>query len=60
MTKKTTKNFSIFWLAAGIIWVVATIRHIIIKDDVVGTIIYITAGVLSFILAFAYYKSFIK
>jgi len=60
MNKKTSKIFSIFWLVAGLVWVIATIRHIIVKDDIVGAIIYIVAAAVSFILAFAYYRNFVK
>jgi len=60
MKSKSSKIFSIFWFVAGVIWVIATVRHIIVKDDVVGTIIYIVAAIISFILAFVYYKNFVK
>jgi len=60
MKSKSSKTFSIFWFVAGVIWVIATVRHIIVKDDVVGTIIYIVAAIISFILAFVYYKNFVK
>jgi len=60
MSKKSSKIFSIFWLVAGLVWVIATVRHIIVKDDIVGAVIYIVAAVVSFILAFAYYRNFVK
>jgi len=60
MTKKATKNFSIFWLLAGIIWLIAAVRHLIVTNDITGVIIYAAAGVLSFVLAFAYYWNFVK
>ena len=60
MNKKTSKIFSIFWLAAGIFWAIAAVRNITAKDDIVGIIIYIAAAVLSLILAFAYYRDFVK
>ncbi len=60
MNEKTSKIFSIFWLVAGLAWIIATIRHIIVKDDMVGTIIYIIAAIISFILAFVYYRNFVK
>ena len=60
MTKKTSKIFSIFWFVAGLAWTFAVIRHIAVKDDVIGAVIYMVAGIVSFILAFAYYKNFVK
>jgi len=60
MNKKNNKIFLTFWLISGLIWIIATIRHIMFNDDVTGTIIYIIAAVISFILAFAYYKNFVK
>lgn len=60
MDKKTSKIFSIFWLLAGMVWLIATVRHIIVKDDIIGAIIYIAAAIASFLLAFAYYKNFVK
>ena len=60
MNKKSSKIFSIFWLVAGLVWVIATVRHIIVKDDIVGAVIYIVAAIISFILAFAYYRNFVK
>jgi len=60
MNKKSSKIFSIFWLVTGLVWVIATVRHIIVKDDIVGAVIYIVAAVVSFILAFAYYRNFVK
>ncbi len=60
MTKKTSKFFSIFWLIAGLAWTFAVVRHIAIKDDAVGAVIYVVAGVVSIVLAFAYYKNFVK
>ncbi len=60
MTKKTSKFFSIFWLIAGLAWTFAVIRHMTVKDDVIGAIIYMIAAIVSFVLAFAYYKNFIK
>jgi len=60
MNKKSSKIFSIFWFVAGLIWIIATVRHIIVKDDIVGTIIYIVAAIISLILAFAYYRNFVK
>jgi len=60
MKKINNKIFSIFWLVAGLAWIVATVRHIIVKDDIIGTIIYIVAAIISFILAFAYYRNFLK
>jgi len=60
MTKKTSKLFSIFWLIAGLAWAFAVVRHIAVKDDAVGAVIYIIAGIVSFVLAFAYYKNFVK
>jgi len=60
MNKKSSKIFSIFWLVTGLVWVIATVRHIIVKDDIVGAVIYIVAAIVSFILAFAYYRNFVK
>lgn len=60
MTKKTSKLFSVFWIAAGIAWMLAAIRNIMIKDDVIGTVIYVVAAFVSFVLVFAYYKNFVK
>lgn len=60
MNKKSSKIFSVFWLVTGLAWVIATVRHIIVKDDIVGAIIYIVAAIISFILAFAYYRNFVK
>jgi TRAP-type C4-dicarboxylate transport system permease small subunit len=60
MNKKTSKIFSIFWIVSGLTWVIVTLRHIIVKDDIVGTIIYIAAAIISFVLAFAYYRNFVK
>ena len=60
MNKKSSKIFSIFWLVTGLVWVIATARHIIVKDDIVGAVIYIVAVIVSFILAFAYYRNFVK
>ena len=39
---------------------IATVRHIIVKDDIVGSAIYIVAAIVSFVLAFAYYRNFVK
>jgi len=60
MNKKSSKIFSIFWLFTGLVWIIATVRHIIVKDDIVGAIIYIVAAIVSFILAFAYYRNIVK
>ena len=60
MNKKSSKIFSIFWLFTGLVWIIATVRHIIVKDDIVGAIIYIVAAIVSFILAFAYYRNMVK
>ena len=60
MNKKSSKIFSIFWLVTGLVWVIATVRHIIVKDDIIGAVIYIVAAIVSFILAFAYYRNFVK
>jgi hypothetical protein len=60
MTKKTSKIFSIFWLVTGLIWTFATIRHIAVNDDLVGAVIYLIAAIISFIIAVAFYKNFIK
>jgi hypothetical protein len=60
MNKRTSRTFSIFWLVAGLAWVAATIRHEIVNDDAVGTIIYIVAAIASFILAFLYYRNLAK
>ena len=60
MNKKSTKVFSVFWLVAGLVWVVAAVRHIIVKDDIVGAILYVVAAIISSVLAFAYYRSFMK
>ena len=60
MNKKSSKIFSIFWLVTGLVWVIATARHIIVKDDIVGAVIYMVAAIISFILAFAYYRNFVK
>ncbi len=60
MDKKSTRIFSIFWLVSGLVWVIATVRHIIVKDDIVGSAIYIVAAIVSFVLAFAYYRNFVK
>ena len=60
MNKKSSKIFSIFWLVTGLVWAIATVRHIIVKDDIVGAVIYILAAIVSFILAFAYYRNFVK
>jgi len=60
MNKKSSKIFSIFWLVTGLVWVIATVRHIIVKDDIVGSVIYIVAAIVSFVLAFAYYRNFVK
>lgn len=60
MTKKTSKIFTIFWLVAGLIWTAATIRHLAVNDDLVGTVIYLIAAIISFILAAAFYKNLIK
>ena len=60
MNKKNSKIFSIFWLISGIIWIIAIIRHAIVKDDMVGTMIYTIVAIISFVLSFAYYKNFVK
>jgi len=60
MTKKNSKIFFIFWLVAGLIWTFATIRHIAVNDDLVGAAIYLIAAIISYILAVAFYKNFIK
>ena len=60
MIKKTSKIFTIFWLVSGLIWTFATIRHIVVTDDLVGTVIYLIAAIISFILAVAFYKNSIK
>ena len=60
MDKKSSRIFSIFWLVSGLVWVIATVRHIIVKDDIVGSAIYIVAAIVSFVLAFAYYRNFVK
>jgi len=60
MNKKSSRIFSVFWLVSGLVWVIATIRHVIVKDDIVGAVIYIVAAIVSFVLAFAYYRSFVK
>jgi len=60
MNKKSSRVFSIFWLVTGLVWVIATVRHIVVKYDIVGAIIYIVAATVSFILASAYYRNFVK
>ncbi|MBU3934988.1 hypothetical protein KKC00_03440 [Patescibacteria group bacterium] len=60
MNKKTVKVFSIFWLFSGLIWAVAIIRHIAVKNDITGIVIYAVAAVVSIVLAFAYYKNLVK
>lgn len=62
MNKKSSKIFSVFWFVTGLVWVIATVRHIIVKvkDDIVGSIIYIVAAIISFLLAFAYCRNFVK
>ncbi len=60
MEKKTSKTFSIFWVITGLIWLMAAVRHFIVKDDMAGTIIYLAAAIISLILALAYYKNFVK
>jgi hypothetical protein len=60
MNMKTNKIFSFFWLIAGLVWTVATIRHIMVNDDNVGAIIYIVAAGISFVLAFVYRRNFVK
>jgi len=60
MNKRTSKILSVFWLVAGLIWVAAIVRHTTVKDDLIGAIIYLAAAVFSFILAFVYYRGFVK
>jgi uncharacterized MnhB-related membrane protein len=60
VTKKSSKIFLIFWLVAGLIWLIAVARHTIVNNDIIGALVYIAAAVLSFVLAFVYYKDFIK
>ncbi len=55
---KKFKLFFAFWLVSGLIWLFAVARHIIVRNDVTGAIIYMIAAVASFILAFAYYKQY--
>ena len=58
MNKKTSKILALFWLLSGLIWLAAFIRHVIVRDDMVGAIIYIVASAVSFVLCLAYYKNF--
>jgi len=60
MSRKNSKFFSVFWIFSGSIWLVVSIRHIMMKSDATGFLIYIIAFIVSFILAFAYYKDFVK
>ncbi len=57
MEKKTSKILSIFWLVSGTAWTIAAIRHILVKDDVVGVVIYAVAAVVSLVLALAHYRN---
>jgi len=60
MNKKTSKIFSIFWLVAGLAWLIALVKCLKAGDDIVGILIYAIAAVISFVLSFAYRKDFIK
>jgi hypothetical protein len=60
MNKKNKKFFSIFWLIVGLIWIIAIIRHAIVKDGITEIIIYVIAAMVSFVLASIYYKNFVR
>lgn len=60
MNKENKKFFLIFWLIAGIVWAIATIRHILVYDDFTRNMIYGTTSFFSFLIAFAYYKGLKK
>ena len=60
MDIKNSKIFSIFWLVAGLAWTIAVVRRVIVEDDIVGVIIYAVVAILSFILALAFYRNFVR
>jgi len=59
MNKNTIRGFAIFWVLAGVIWTIAAIRHgLVYPSDTTGLFIYAVTAVISFFLAFVYYKKF--
>jgi len=60
MSKKQIRGFYIFWIFSGVIWLAAGIRHYFWVEDTTGAIIEFVAAVLSFILAWAYWRGFVN
>jgi hypothetical protein len=56
MNRKSTKFFTLFWLLAGIIWIIAATRHITLQDEITSSVIYVIAAIISFILASAFHR----
>jgi len=57
MEKSTEKKFGYFWVIGGLIWAGAGLRHLLVKEDLVGALIEFAAVALCLILAYNFFAS---